>query len=126
MDPKIASAKINSAEPVKFNLGALPDGRYLIGRCASASVERPYSKDGKNGCMVITTYVSDGAMFENSQFCKSFDERTVTDRDKPILKAEFGDRVLLRLAPPYRDKATGKTFVEKANGEVLDLQPFAK
>lgn len=72
--------------------------------------------------MFVTVYHADGGLYEHTQFAKSADEDTVTDRGDPIRKVEMGHRVLFRRNPPMRDKATGRTMLDRLSGKVLDVQ----
>jgi hypothetical protein len=100
----------------------LPDGSYLIGRCAVPTERRSFIKDGKEGVMFITTYHADGGLYEHTAFAKSAQEDTVTERGEPIRRVEIGQRVLFRRSSFLRDKASGRTMVERLNGKLLDVQ----
>lgn len=85
-------------------------------------MRREYAKDGKLGVMFITTYAADGGLYEHTVFSKSLDDDKMTDRGEPITFLNVGDRVLIRRNPPMRDKASGRTMVDRLSGKVLNVQ----
>lgn len=83
---------------------------------------REFVKDGKVSVMYSTTYAADGGLYEHTLFAKSPTEDKITDRGEPIQEVQIGARVLIRRSSWLRDKASGRTMVERINGKVLDVQ----
>jgi hypothetical protein len=83
---------------------------------------REFIKDGKTAVMYSTTYAADGGLYEHTLFAKSANEDKVTERGEPIQEVPIGARVLIRRSSWLRDKASGRTMVERINGKVLDVQ----
>ena len=72
--------------------------------------------------MYSTTYAADGGLYEHTLFAKSATEDKITERGEPIDEVPIGARVLIRRSSWLRDKASGRTMVERINGKVLDVQ----
>jgi hypothetical protein len=79
-------------------------------------------KEGVASVMYSTTYSADGGLYEHTLFAKSSVEDRVTDRGEPIQEVQIGARVLIRRSSWLRDRASGRTMVERINGKVLDVQ----
>lgn len=105
----------------KLSLATLGDGSYLIARVAVPTERRTFTKDGKPSVLFVTTLHADGGLYEISQFANPLNE-SETERHEPIVQLKIGERVLFRRSPPMRDKASGRTQVEKLYGKVLDAQ----